>query len=140
MRRSIRTVVAALATVAVVATACGSTSTPAAEPQAPAPTAADAPATAAPAQSGSDLSGEINVAGSTTGVVEKLAPLRRAGIVHNVVILQIVGGTTDRQVVRQGWLPTEGARHSAHEVLSVPIADLLPQFRRSACPVELASM
>ncbi|MGI6209512.1 MAG: phosphate ABC transporter substrate-binding protein [Anaerolineae bacterium] len=66
MRRSIRTVVAALATVAVVATACGSTSTPAAEPQAPAPTAADAPATAAPAQSGSDLSGEINVAGSTT--------------------------------------------------------------------------
>ena len=42
---------------------------------------------------------------SVAGVVEKLAPLRRVGILHNVVILQIVGGTTDRQVVRQGWFP-----------------------------------
>ena len=77
------------------------------------------------------------VVASVAGVVEKLAPLRRVRIFHDVVILQIVGGATDRQVVRQGWFPAQDARHLGDEVRGVPIADLLLQFRRRACPVEL---
>ena len=72
-----------------------------------------------------------------TGVVEKLAPLPRIGICHDVVKLQIVGGAADRQIVRQHRFPAEDTRHLRDEVRGVPIADLLLQFRRRAAPVEL---
>lgn len=70
MRKSIRTAIAALATIAIVATGCAATTAPAT--QAPAPTAAETEATAtiAPAEptesAAATLSGEINIAGSTT--------------------------------------------------------------------------
>ena len=82
---------------------------------------------------------KLAVVASVAGVVEKLTPLRRVRIFDNVVILQIVGGAPDRQIVRQGWFAAQDARHLGDEVRGVPIADLLPQFRRRACPVELVN-
>ena len=50
---------------------------------------------------------------AVAGVVEKLAPLPRIRICHDVVVLQIVGGAADRQVVRQGRFPAQDTSSSA---------------------------
>ena len=53
------------------------------------------------------------------------------------MVLQIVGGGADRQVVGEFSFPAENARHLGHECCGVPVADLLAQLRRRVGPVEL---
>ena len=77
------------------------------------------------------------VVAAVAGIVEQLAPLRRMRIGDDVVVLEIVGSGADRQVVGESRLPAENARHLGDEVLGVPVADLLAQLGRRACPVEL---
>ena len=78
------------------------------------------------------------VVAAVAGVVEQLAPRRRMRIGDDVVVLEIVGSGADRQVVGESGFPAENAPHLGDEVLGVPVADLLAQLGRGACPVEVA--
>ena len=78
------------------------------------------------------------VVAAVAGVVEQLAPFRRMRIGDDVVVLEIVGGGADRQIVGQIGLPAENALHVGDEMLGVPVADLLAQLGRRARPIEFA--
>ena len=77
------------------------------------------------------------VVAAVAGVVEQLAPRRRLRIGDDVVVLEIVGGRTDRHVVGEIGLFAQDASHLRDEVLDVPVADFLAQRERNAGPIKL---
>lgn len=103
MRKSVRFIIAGLTVAAMLATAC-STATPAPATQLPAPATAVASSevTAPPAESPSELSGELTVAGSTTvqPLAERFAEAFMA--LHPDVRVSVQGGGSSTGVKSAG--------------------------------------
>jgi len=70
------------------------------------------------------------IGAAVTGIVHHLAPLRRIRIGDDVMVLEIVGGGADRQVVDDIQLLAGDAVHLAQEVHLVPLADLAAEVER----------
>ena len=79
----------------------------------------------------------LAVGAAVAGVVHQLAPIRRIRIGDDVVVLEIVGGGSDRQVVVDVQLLAEDAAHVGQELLLVPVADLAADVERDVGLLEL---
>ena len=77
------------------------------------------------------------VGAAVAGVVDQLAPILRIRIGDDVVVLEIVGGGPDRQVVVDVRLLAQHAAHVGQEVRLVPVADLAAEVERDVGSLEL---
>jgi len=77
------------------------------------------------------------VGAAVMGIVQELAALRRMRIFDDVVVLKIVGGGPDRQIVVDVWLPPENALHLRQELRGVPITHRAPQLEWDVGSIEI---
>jgi hypothetical protein len=82
----------------------------------------------------------LAVVGAVAGIVEETATLARMRIGNDIVVLQIIGSSADRQVVGERGFFAENAGHVGHEIGDIPVADLFAQLGRGVAAVDLGDL
>ena len=73
---------------------------------------------------------QLAVGAAVAGIVQQLASVRGIGVGDDVVVLEVVGGGSDRQVVVDVRFRAEDAAHVGQELPGIPVADLPPHLER----------